>query len=305
MSANEIPTGHLLDLGVASPLPGRMRRTSRFFWRRPLAAFSVFTVSLLCLVAAFAPLIATHDPITIYPAERLSGPSLDHFFGTDSLGRDTFSQAVYGARVSLLVGLLATALGTIAGTLLGMVSAYVGGWIDTLLQQLSDAVMAIPAIIFLMLVGAVLGQGMFNVIWALALVVLPYVSRIVRGSVLSLREAPYVESARVAGAGPLRIMAIHILPNAMPLIIVTASVLVGSAMLAEGALSFLGLGIPSDDPTWKVSWGSMLSPDRLRHIEQAPWLTIYPGVALTLAVLGFNLLGDTLRDALDPRLRGT
>lgn len=305
MSANEIPTGHLLDLGVASPLPGRMRRTSRFFWRRPLAAFSVFTVSLLCLVAAFAPLIATHDPIAIYPAERLSGPSLDHFFGTDSLGRDTFSQAVYGARVSLLVGLLATALGTIAGTLLGMVSAYVGGWIDTLLQQLSDAVMAIPAIIFLMLVGAVLGQGMFNVIWALALVVLPYVSRIVRGSVLSLREAPYVESARVAGAGPLRIMAIHILPNAMPLIIVTASVLVGSAMLAEGALSFLGLGIPSDDPTWKVSWGSMLSPDRLRHIEQAPWLTIYPGVALTLAVLGFNLLGDTLRDALDPRLRGT
>lgn len=305
MSANEIPTGHLLDLGVASPLPGRMRRTSRFFWRRPLAAFSVFTVSLLCLVAAFAPLIATHDPIAIYPAERLSGPSLDHFFGTDSLGRDTFSQAVYGARVSLLVGLLATALGTIAGTLLGMVSAYVGGWIDTLLQQLSDAVMAIPAIIFLMLVGAVLGQGMFNVIWALALVVLPYVSRIVRGSVLSLREAPYVESAQVAGAGPLRIMAIHILPNAMPLIIVTASVLVGSAMLAEGALSFLGLGIPSDDPTWKVSWGSMLSPDRLRHIEQAPWLTIYPGVALTLAVLGFNLLGDTLRDALDPRLRGT
>ncbi|MBE7520070.1 MAG: ABC transporter permease [Thermoflexaceae bacterium] len=305
MAADGSTTGRAAALNSVLARPGRAARTGRFFLRRPLAAFSVGIVGILCVVAALAPAIATHDPITIYPAERLSGPSLDHFFGTDSLGRDTFSQAVYGARVSLLVGLLATALGTVAGMLLGTISAYVGGWVDTLLQQLSDAIMAIPAIIFLMLVGSVLGQGMFNVIWALALVFTPYVSRIVRGAVLSIREAPYVESARVAGAGPLRIMAVHILPNAMPLVIVTASVLVGSAMLAEGALSFLGLGIPSDDPTWKVSWGSMLSPDRLRHIEQAPWLTIYPGVALTLAVLGFNLLGDTLRDALDPRLRGT
>lgn len=295
-----------MTLGMAwERVPGISARLLRYARRQPVAVFSFFVIVGMAVVAIFAPWVATHDPLAVNPLDRLLDPSREHYFGTDSLGRDVFSRVVYGARVSLLVGIGATLAGTLIGSIIGLVSGYLGGFIDMLVQRIMDGMQAIPALVFLLLVAAIWRQGMLTVIVILSILIAPYASRVVRGVVLSAREEQFVLAARALGAQPLRIMLVHIAPQVVAPTIVICSITVGGAILVEGALSFLGLGIQPDDPTWKTSWGAMLRPDNLQYMQQAPLLAVFPGGAITLAVLAFNMLGDALRDALDPRLRGT
>jgi peptide/nickel transport system permease protein len=294
-------------------VPARARGRSRWLaasrrWTRhqPLGLASLAVILVMTVAAVFAPAVAPHNPTrTDLNAPRLQAPTRAYPFGTDSLGRDVLSEVIYGARVSLIAGVTATVLGCIGGSIIGLVAGYRGGAFDLLVQQVMDGIMAIPALVLLLLIATILGPSMWHVIGALSLVIIPYSYRVIRSGALIARAQSYVEAARVVGAGGPRIVCFHILPNVMALIIVIASITVGGAMLVEGALSFLGLGIPTDDPTWKTSWGAMLSPRNLGYMEQDPWLPIFPGGALMLAVLAFNLLGDSLRDILDPRLRGS
>lgn len=269
--------------------------------RKPLGAVSLLFIILLTVVAIFRAQIATADPLSTAPIDRLQGPSADHLFGTDELGRDVFSRMVYGTRTALIAGLLATLAGVSAGSAIGLVSGYSGGWIDTGLQRFMDAVLAIPGLILLLALVSILRPSLFNIVWALAIFITPSTSRIVRGAVLSTKENLYIEAARTLGANHLRVMFRHILPNVMAPIIVIASVTVGNAILVEASLSFLGLGVPPPNPTW----GSMLAVNGRRFIEQQPWLGVFPGLAIALTVLSANFFGDALRDVLDPRLRGS
>jgi peptide/nickel transport system permease protein len=286
------------------PGPRRVPRALRFWARRPAAVIALAFIAVLTLVAIFAPQIATHDPLATDPAARLESPSRDHLFGTDAVGHDTFSRIVYGARVSLLVGVLATLFGTILGCLIGLVSGYHRGAFDGVVQRVMDGILAIPALILLLMFGALAGRGLWIVVIGLSIVIAPLAGRVMRSAVLSERENTYIEAARTVGASDLRIMSLHIMPNVMSVIIVLSSITIGGAMLLEGALSFLGQGIPANDPTWKTSWGAMLDPSNIAYTEQQPWLAFFPGAALALAVLAFNMLGDFLRDVLDPHLRG-
>lgn len=287
-----------------APRGSAASRFFKFWLRRPAVVVALAIVAFFVVVAVFAPLIATHDPISTDAAARLEDPNSEHLFGTDSIGHDTFSAIVYGARVSLLVGLLATLFGTVGGCLIGLVSGYFKGPLDSLIQRIMDGVLAIPALILLLLFGSLAGRSIWVVILGLSIIIAPLAGRVMRGAVLSERESQYVEAARVIGAGHLRIMGLHILPNVLSVLIVLSSITIGSAMLLEGALSFLGQGIRPDDPTWKTSWGAMLDPQNIAYQEQQPWLAFFPGAALALAVLAFNMLGDFMRDVLDPRLRG-
>ncbi len=280
------------------------RRAVRIGVRQPVAAVSLLVIVVVVVVAIFAPWIASHDPLAIDPRARLLDPSGEHYFGTDSLGRDVFSRVIYGARVSLLVGLGATLAGTFLGSIIGLISGYLGGLVDSAIQRIMDGMQAIPSLVFLLLVAALWKQGLVSVVVILSVLIAPYASRVVRGVALSLREEQYVVAARCIGAAPVRIMAFHIFPNVVASIIVICSITIGGAILVEGALSFLGLGIQPDDPTWKTSWGAMLRPENLQYMQQAPLLAVFPGAAITVTVLAFNMLGDALRDALDPRLRG-
>lgn len=275
-------------------------RTWSFVRKKPLAAGGAVTLMVLIGMALAAPLVATHDPYSFAAADRLQGPSAEHYFGTDEFGRDLFSRVIYGARVSLKVGFIAVLFSTIAGSTLGIASGYIGGWFDTIVQRLVDMLMAFPAVVLALAIVAARGQGVTNVIIALAVVQTPGLVRVVRSNVLTLKERPFIEASRVIGATPTRIMAVHLLPNVTPSIIVLATAGLGGAILAEATLSFLGLGTPPPQP----SWGGMLSGSARRYATQAPWLVIFPGIALSLAIYSFNLLGDGLRDLLDPRLRG-
>lgn len=280
------------------PLPLRFLSLAR---RKPLGAISLAIIVFLAFVAIFADVIQTHDPIRTNTRERLLRPGAEHWFGTDQFGRDIFSRIVQGTRISLTVGSLATLLGTFGGSLIGMVSGYFGGRIDMVIQRFMDGVMAFPFLVLLMVLALILGATVTNLIWVLAIAIIPSANRIVRGATLSVKENTYIEAARTIGAGPLRILTFYILPNVAANIIVIASITLGVAILAESGLSFLGLGVKPPTPTW----GNMLASDARRYLEQAPYLAWFPGMAITITVLAFNLLGDTLRDILDPRLRGT
>jgi peptide/nickel transport system permease protein len=267
--------------------------------RRPLGLVGLAIIVVMATVAIFAPLVAPYNPSEIRMSERLVSPELSHPFGTDNVGRDVFSRLVYGSRVSLAIGTLAVAIGTVAGAMLGLVSGYVGGRLDFVLQRLMDMVQSFPLLILALVIVAMLGASTRNVIIAIAVVLIPGAGRIVRGSTLSVRTLPYIEAARTLGATDLRIVALHVLPNVAAPIIVIATATLGSAILVESSLSFLGLGSSPTQPTW----GGMLSLDGRTFFQMAPWLAIFPGMAISLAVLGFNLLGDTLRDIWDPTLR--
>jgi peptide/nickel transport system permease protein len=271
----------------------------RVIKRKPLGAASASLISLLVLTALCAQLLAPYDPLAARPEIRLAAPSWEHPFGTDDIGRDVLSRVIYGSRISLWVGLLAVGIGTLAGTLIGLISGYWEGWLDLVLQRCMDALMAIPALILALAIVSVLTPSTTNAMLAIAVVIIPGNSRIVRGAVLSAKQNPYVEAAQALGCRHLRIIASHILPNVTAPILIIASIWLGNAILIEASLSFLGLGTQPPTP----SWGLMLSSTGRAFMEQAPWLAVFPGLAISIAVLGFNLFGDTLRDAWDPKLR--
>ena len=267
--------------------------------RNPLGVASAGIIVLLALTATFADVVAPYDPLAPQPEIRLSAPSRAHPFGTDDIGRDVLSRVIYGSRISLWVGLLAVGIGTIVGMLIGLVSGYWEGRLDMMLQRVMDAVQAIPGLLLALAIVSVLRPSTTNAMIAIAIVIIPGNSRIVRGAVLSAKQNRYVEAAQAMGCRHPRIILRHILPNVTAPILIIASIWFGNAILIEASLSFLGVGTQPPEP----SWGLMLSTTGRAFFEQAPWLAVFPGLAISLAVLGFNLFGDTLRDAWDPKLR--
>lgn len=270
--------------------------------RNRLAMLGLFLIIFVFLVAVFADFIAPYDPIKInsqtMARDSLLGPSSKHLMGTDLLGRDVFSRIVYGARISLEVGLAAVLLMVIIGLFVGAIAGYYGGWLDSLLMRLADVFFAFPYVLGSIALISVLGFGIQNVILAIGILGWPSIARVFRSSVLQVKQNDYVAAARSLGASDLRIILRHILPNAIAPVIVYATMSVGGAIISEAALSFLGIGVQPPTP----SWGYMLSESR-NYIFTSPWLMIFPGLAILITVLGFVLLGDGLRDALDPRLK--
>ena len=278
---------------------GISRAVLRFARRSPLGTAALIFVLALALIAIAAPLIAPFDPVQFHRVDRLNGPGSPYWLGTDSNGRDQLSRLIYGARVSLYVGLVPVVISVGIGTTLGAISGYLGGVVDLVIQRLMDALMAIPALIIALTLVSLLGPSQNNVVLAIAVVTFPAVNRVARAATLQVINLPYVLAAQSIGASDVRLLLFHILPNILAPVIVLAASIVGGAILAEAGLSFLGLGIPP--PT--ATWGNMLSGDNRAVFQVAPWLVIFPGIAITLTVLAFNLLGDTLRDMLDPKSR--
>jgi peptide/nickel transport system permease protein len=283
--------------------PAESVSRARALWvtmkRKPLGAASAALLVVLVLTAIFADVLAPYDPLATRPEIRLAAPSWEHPFGTDDIGRDVLSRVIYGSRISLWVGLLAVGIGTVAGMIIGLACGYWEGRLDLFLQRLMDAIQAIPGLILALAIVSVLTPNTTNAMLAIAMVIIPGNSRIVRGAVMSTKQNRYVEAAQAMGCQHFRIIATHILPNVTAPILVIASIWLGNAILIEATLSFLGLGTQPPTP----SWGLMLSSTGRAFMEQAPWLAIFPGLAISLAVLAFNLFGDTLRDAWDPKLR--
>src|SRR6266568_857872 len=278
-------------------------RRGRALWtvikRKPLGMASAAIILLLVLTAIFADVLAPYDPLAAQPEIRLSAPSRAHPFGTDDIGRDVLSRVIHGSRISLWVGLLAVGIGTVVGMIIGLACGFWEGQLDMVLQRVMDAIQAIPGLMLALAIVSVLKPNTTNAMLAIAFVIIPGNSRIVRGAVLSAKQNRYVEAAQAIGCRHPRIILTHILPNVTAPILVIASIWLGNAILIEASLSFLGVGTQPPTP----SWGLMLSSTGRAFMEQAPWLAIFPGLAISLAVLAFNLFGDTLRDAWDPKLR--
>ena len=277
-----------------------MRRweTLQDLLRSRSAAFGMALIAVVLLVAIAGPALAPYDPLKPAPLDRLQGPSEAHLFGTDSLGRDILSRVIYGARISILIGLISVTISLVPGTLLGLVSGYFGGRIDSLIMRLMDMLLAFPAILLAIFITAILEPNLTNTMLAVGIVYIPHYARIVRSSVLSLKEQLFVQAIAHLGGSHLRILGRHILPNALPPIIVYATLGMGTAVLQAAALGFLGLGAQPPQP----EWGAMLSEGR-QYIQIAPHVAAFPGAAILVLVLGFNLFGDGLRDVLDPSLR--
>jgi ABC-type dipeptide/oligopeptide/nickel transport system permease subunit len=293
-------SAEILPVSVeASDEVSRLRALWNVMRKKPLGMASAILLLALVLTAIFADVLAPYDPLETRPEIRLSAPSRAHPFGTDDIGRDVLSRVVYGARISLWVGLLAVGIGTMVGMVIGLICGYWEGRIDIVLQRVMDAIQAIPGLVLALAIVSVLKPSTTNAMLAIAVVIIPGNSRIVRGSVLSAKQNRYVEAAQALGCRQLKIVLTHILPNVTAPILVIGSIWLGNAILIEASLSFLGLGTQPPIP----SWGLMLSSTGRAFMEQAPWLAIFPGLAISLAVFGFNLFGDTLRDAWDPKLR--
>jgi len=267
--------------------------------QNPLGVIGFVLIVILLVVAIFAPIIAPYAVGELQTAGLKADPTWGHLFGTDHLGRDMFSRVIYGARISLMVGFISVGVGTGIALVLGIVSGYSGGAIDNVIQRTVDTAIAFPGLLLLLILAQVLGPSMQTVIIAVGIFIIFPVTRVVRGAVLSERNNQYVEAARALGASTPRILLYHIAPNVTALAIIIATTLLGTAILAEASLSFLGLGIPVPNP----SWGTDVSQAR-EHLPLHIWWAFFPGLAITLTVLGFNLLGDSLRDIFDPRLRG-
>jgi peptide/nickel transport system permease protein len=292
-------------MSAVLPLPTTKRPGNSFLarlWRdKPLGTVGGIVLLLFLVVGVFAPWVAPYDYNEIAPLDRMQGPSWAHWFGTDNLGRDVLSRCIYGAQLSVIIGCSAAALATVISAVVGIVSGYFGGKTDMAVQRVVDAWMSFPDLIVLIVVVSVLGPGMPQIIGTLGLLLGIGGSRIVRSAVVSVREHMYVHAAQSIGAGTLRILWRHVLPNVLPPIIVLFTTRVGSVILAESGLSFLGLGVPPPAPTW----GSMLSGSGRTYMFQGPWLALAPGLCLTAVVYATNVFGDALRDLLDPRMRGS
>ena len=296
-------------MAVTELVPGPVQKEERReAWLSRLAYYAIshplgFAGALIMCVfvfaAVFADFITAYGPTTTNSAISLLPPGHGHPFGADSMGRDIYSRIVYGARISLAVGIGSTALGSFFGVVLGLTSGYIGGWVDLIIQRLVDILQAVPLLVLALVMAAALGPALDNTIVAIAIPLIPSTARVIRSNALALREQPFVEAARAVGMSEFRIAVRHVLPNTLAPLIVIATAQLGAAILTEASLSFLGLGVPEPHP----SWGRMLSESAAEYVRTAPWLVIFPGLAISLAVFGTNLFGDALRDILDPRLR--
>jgi peptide/nickel transport system permease protein len=274
-------------------------RLARFAKGKPLGALGGVVVLALMLIALLAPVLVTTDPVAQDANNILLSPGAGHWLGTDNLGRDLWSRIAHGARVSLGVGFVSIALGSAIGGLAGLVGGYYGRLADAVLQQVSDALMSFPTLVLALGIVAILGASATNVVVAIALVQAPRVARVVRSQALAVKSTEYVAASRLVGAGSVHIMVRHVLPHCLPPFIVIFTNALGIAIVLEASLSFLGLGVPAPEP----SWGGMLAGPGRDYFNVAPWMAIWPGLAIALSVYGFNLLGDALRDVLDPRQR--
>jgi peptide/nickel transport system permease protein len=290
---------------ASTEVESRSRREDflRAFFSNRLAIFGTVVMAIFILMAVFAPLLAPYDPLDQNLPEKFDGPSLTHPFGQDELGRDILSRVIYGARVSLTAGLAAVAVATVVGTIVGLVAGYLGRWPDSLLMRLMDVLLAFPSILLAIVIVSVLGPSLSNAMLAIGIVFIPQMARVVRSAVISVRERDYIEAERALGAGNTRIVLSGVLPNSMAPLIVQATLTLATAILDVAALSFLGLGARAPTP----EWGAMLT-DAFRSgfgvFVQGQHAIIFPGIAIALAVLSVNFIGDGLRDALDPRRRG-
>ncbi len=292
---------------ISAPELARRRRRTwyhklwNFMRTRPLGGTGLVILIVAVFVAASAPLIAPYEPHAVSARDQLQAPSLQHFFGTDILGRDVFSRVIFGTLVSVVrVGLPAMIVSTAVGTFLGISSAYYGGKYDLILQRFVDVLSAFPSLVLAIAIMAALGQSLNNVVIAITVVLVYRIIRTVRSQALSVKANMYMDAARAVGVGDFRIMLRYMLPNTFAAFVVVSTASLGSVIVLEASLSFLGVGTPSS----VISWGSMLSIDTAQYFATSPWIGIFPGLALTIVVFGINVLGDSLRDALDPRLRG-
>src|SRR5215472_17560906 len=267
--------------------------------RHVLGTAGLVIMAVFVLTALFADLISNFDPLTVDSARALARPSAQHWMGTDSFGRDVWARIIHGARISLAVGIGSTAIGGFFGVIIGLASGYLSGWVDLVFQRVTDIFQALPLLVLALVMTAALGPSLPNVIIAIAIPLVPIVARVIRANTLALREQPFVDAAKSIGMSEMRIAIRHVLPNTLAPLIVLATAQLGSTILTEASLSFLGLGIPEPFP----SWGRMLSESAAEYVRTAPWLVIFPGAAISLVVFGTNLFGDSLRDLLDPRQR--
>ena len=279
--------------------PSMFAAIAKMARKQPVGVAGLSVVILMIIAALFAPWLTPYNPEYNDFTSMLTSPNLDYLMGTDQFGRDIFTRILYGARTALTVGFVAATVGAVAGLVLGVASAYFGGLFDLILQRVMDVFMAFPLIILAMAVVATLGPGTQNVIIAITIPFIPQCARVVRSNALAIREIPYVDAARALGFGHMRIILRHMVPNVMAPFLILFTAFVGQAILLEASLSYLGMGVQEPTP----AWGLMLQGGAEEYAESAPWVAIWPGVAISLAVFGFNLFGDALRDTLDPRLR--
>ena len=285
-------------------VPKRRHPVLQFMVHQSLGAAGLAVIVIMALAAIFAPLVAPYDPLTVDYGAMLAAPSWEHWMGTDSFGRDVLSRIIYGARTALAVGFLASFLGSTGGAVIGVVSAYFGGKIDLVIQGVMDVLLSFPIIVLALTVVAMLGQNIVfgidvNLVIAISIPMLPRVARVVRASALAIRELPYIDAARTAGFSHTRIIFRHMVPNVAAPYLIMLTAYVAQAILSEASLSFLGLGVTEPTP----SWGLMLSGAAADFYQQAPWMIVFPGLAISLAVFAFNLFGDSLRDWLDPKIK--
>jgi peptide/nickel transport system permease protein len=286
-------------LPVVSRLDWWLETSSRFTQQRPLGAVGAAIIGIMIAAAVLAGLVSPYDPLATDYGKMLQAPNSFHWFGTDTFGRDVFTRIIYGSRTSLWIGFASSFLGATLGALIGVTSAYFGGKIDLVLQRFMDLLLSFPLVILALVVVSLLGSGMTNVIFAITVPMVPRCALVVRSSALALREMPFVEAARALGFGPLHIIVRHMMPNVMAPYLIMLTAFLGQAILLEASLSFLGLGVTEP----QAAWGLMLRGAAVEFAERAPWMAIYPGLAISLSVFAFNLFGDSLRDALDPKLR--
>lgn len=303
-AAGEIATVEVKEPeGAVSQAPARSgawRHLLLFVTRKPLGAIGGIVLGAFMVIAVLAPALATHDPDLNDRRARIKAPSAEHWFGSDNFGRDIYSRVVYGARISMYVGILATLLGTLSGAVAGLISGFFGGRTDQIVQRIGDVMFTIPPLVLAMAIVTMLGPSLLNVTIAIAIPRIPNTNRVIRSAVLAIKESLYVEASRAIGSTNTHIMLRHLLPNITAPYIVVATASLGGAILVEASLSFLGLGVPPPAP----SWGRMLSLEGMRYFETAPWMAFFPGIFISAAVFGANLFGDALRDVLDPKLRG-
>lgn len=289
---------------ITYKIPQRRHPAVQFMLHQPLGAAGLAFIVIMALVAIFAPWVTPYDPLTVDYELMLAAPSWQHWMGTDSFGRDVMTRIIYGARTALAVGFLASLAGSTLGAIIGVISAYFGGKIDLLIQGIMDVLLSFPIIVLALVVVAMLGQKIIlgvdvNLIVAIGIPMVPRVSRVVRASALAIRELPYIDAARAAGFSNTRIIFRHMVPNVVAPYLIMLTAYVAQAILSEASLSFLGLGVT--EPT--ASWGLMLSGSAADFYQQAPWMIVFPGLAISLAVFAFNLFGDSLRDWLDPKIQ--